>query len=149
MIASYSLLSTSVAKDKADPSGNGVLEGLGDWGMFSGVVRNPFLTALTGLMDWQERIPASALKWLLQQSRDGVLDGLGAIEECCIMKQLRAFGGDETPEPVVPTVQPRAGAAGGLKDVEIAVDHESVPADLHEIEIGKAHQVYFVDHHSR
>ena len=56
MIASYSLLSTSTAKDKAD------------------------------LID------------------DGVPEGLGAIVGCCILKQLSAFGGDETPKPIVPTI---------------------------------------------
>jgi len=110
---------------------------------------SPLLTTLTGLIDWQERIPASALKWHFQQSRDGVLDGLSAIGECCILKQLSAFGGDKTPEPIVPTIQPNTGAARSFENVEIAIDAQGIPADLREIEVGKTHQVDFVDHHCR
>jgi hypothetical protein len=117
----------------------------------SGVVRNPFLTTLTGLIDWQERIPASALRGRLPHPYTPLPVGEGKWVRavCCILKQLSAFGGYEMTEPIVPIIQPRAGAAGGLKDVEIAVDAQSIPADLREIELGKAHQVDFVDHHSR
>ena len=75
--------------------------------------------------------------------------GSNAIGECCILKQLSAFSGNEAPEPIVPTIQPRARAAGSFENGKIAVDAESVLADLCEIEFGKAHQVNFVDHHSR